>query len=144
MESGSKIFKKYSFSTKAAVIKINKILAILSDNSFTMHEIANQIHATFDHTRYYMKYLISEKKIYISSWQIDESSGRRLCRPCYRTGNRPDKPRPEKLTHYEKCLRYREKLAKDFDRLDKANIRRRLKRSVIKPDWTATWLMNNG
>lgn len=143
MEFGLKVSKKYSFSTQAATTKINKILDILSEKSLSRREIASQIHASFGHTRNYLNYLISEKKIYISSWKFDETGKKNMFRPCYRLGNKKNKPKPAKLTCSQRAARYREKLSKDLDRLDRVNMKRRLRRSVIKPDWTATWLMNN-
>lgn len=143
MESGSKIRNKYTFGYKASVAKINKILAAISNKSLSRRAIAEEIHLTHRYTKLYIDHLLAEKKIYISEWKFENQGNRPMFWPYYRAGNKKNKPKPPNLTRSQKCKRYREKLVKDLDRLDKFNMKRRLRRLVIKPDWSVAWMMNN-
>lgn len=141
MACGSKILNKYAFKTQASVAKINKILTILSDKALCRHEISKEIHVNYRHTKNYIDYLLAEKKIYISAWRLENKGERTMYWPYYRTGDKKSKPKPANLTQSEKSKRYRKKLSKDEDRLERINRNRRLKRVTIKPDWTASWMM---
>ena len=144
MASGLKILNRYSFSHKASVSKINKILDALSHKALCREQISETIHVTPRHAKIYIEHLLAEKKIYISEWKFENQGRRNMLWPYYRVGNKKNKPKPPNLTSSQKCKRYREKLVKDIDRLDKLKMKRKVKNLVIKPDWTATWIMNNG
>lgn len=141
MESGLKALNKYSFSTKASVAKINKILSLLSNKALCRHEIANEIHVNHRHTKNYLDYLLAENKIYVSKWCLENKGDRTMFWPYYRTGDKKSKKKPANLNASQKSKRYRQKLSKDDDRKEIINLRRRTKRRTIKPDWTASWLL---
>lgn len=140
MESGSKIFNRYSFSSKASRQKIEKILTILSQKSLSRKEISEQIHVNYRHTKNYIDHLINTKQIYISLWKFETQGELTRNWPYYKAGNKSSKPKPDALTISEKCKRYRQKLKKDDDRKEKLNLKRRAKRLTIKPDWTTSWI----
>lgn len=141
MASGLKILNKYSFSTQAAKLKIEKIIRLLSEKELSRRDLSEQVHLAYRHTKTYIDYLLLTKQIYISVWKLEAQGERTMSWPYYRAGDKKSKPKPDILTVAEKCKRYRKKLKKDDDRKEKANLRRRAKRITIKPDWTAAWLM---
>ena len=141
MESGLKSLNKYSFSSKAATTKINKILTSLSEKPLCRHDIAELIHSNYRHAKNYIDYLLAEKKIYISKWCLEHKGDRTMFWPYYQIGDKKSKPKPPNLTQAQKCKRYRKKLSTDEDRLDRIKSKRRNRRQVIKPDWTAAWMM---
>lgn len=143
MESGLKILNRYSFSSKAAQLKIEKILAATSSQSLSRNKLAEIAHLSKAHIKNYVKYLIDTKQIYISSWRLEKQGKQIRFWPYYHAGNKKSKPKPEKLSVSERSKRYREKLQKDVDRLEKRNFKRRAKRLTIKPDWTAAWMMES-
>lgn len=140
MESGSKTPKRYSFKSKASQQKIEKILDLISINQLCRRQISEQIHVNMPHTSNYIKYLLANKLIYISSWKLELQGERVMSYPYYRSGSKKSKPKPANLSIIEKSKRYREKLKKDEDRKEKINLRRKTKRMKIKPDWTTSWI----
>jgi hypothetical protein len=143
MESGSKILNRYSFSSQASISKINKLLDVLSKKALCRDEISKEIHVNYRHAKNYINHLLAEKKIYVSEWKLENQGERTMFWPYYRTGNRKSKPRPANLSPSERCKRYRKKLETDDIRKDRLNKKRRLKRLIIKPDWTASWMMES-
>lgn len=140
MESGLKILNRYSFSSTAAKLKINKILAAVSHRSLSRKQLSEIAHLSDVHIKNYINYLIATNKIYISTWKLEQQGKQIRFWPYYHAGCKKSKPKPEKLSSSERSKRYREKLKKDVDRLEKRNFKRRAKRLTIKQDWTSTWI----
>jgi predicted transcriptional regulator len=143
MESGSKLLDRYTFTSERSKLKIARILDVLSNNEMNKRQLAEESFMCYDMLGKYIKYLVDEKLIYISSWKLDFVKKTFKPIPYYKAGDKKSKKKPRPLTQKERYARGREKLAK-FDELAYIkHIKRKAK--LIKPhvDWATQWITPN-
>lgn len=133
MEPGSKILSRYTLTSNVSKIKIEKILKFVKNEARCSDDIEKEIYASKSCIKYYIRYLLQQKLIYIHDWIFCTKGKRTMSYAHYKAGNLPSKEKPKPLTFSKKSIRYREKLKKDIDRLDLANAKRRAKRYKIQP-----------
>lgn len=136
--------RKYTFTSKAATIKIEKILNYIKDKPASIPILSNEIHIVQRHCLTYINYLLQQKQVYISKWIREKTKRNEIMVPYYRAGSRKSAVRPPALTSAEKHRLYRKRRKADKDYIDLANEKRRLRRAKqkIQPksDWTFDWI----
>lgn len=136
------------FTSKASLVRIEKILEILS-SPMTVPEVRALVFLSKPTMNHYIYHLHEKKMVHISGWKRESVAGEQpYLRPIYRAGEGKDRPKPKAFTHTQNSKRRYHRLKRDNpEALDKILAKGRLYKRMMnfkpRPDIAAAWLFGN-
>jgi len=129
----------YKYTTTLNKQRINKIIEMCSHEQVNAYDIADTLNMRTDIARGFVRYMLDEKLIYVSDYQIYGKSWTRY----YMAGNKPNVDHDEYKEHYYMTSKQKKALAdsKRYKR-NKEEIKESTKPSKIKPDIASAWMFN--
>lgn len=100
------------------VRRMNVIRAALSGPARTLFELADDVCMCFARAKGYVDYLHGQGEVYIASWP-ERKAGKIYRTAAYRMGNRPDAPRPARLTSAQRQAAHVARIRLDQDKYDR-------------------------
>ena len=131
---------KMTFTSEAALRRIDKIQQLLRGQDLSMAEIAAEIHLTLYWTRAYINHLHAAGLLHIAKYDLRKQKhyDRHIALYCW--GEATDAIKPPAMNYLEKAHKRRAIIAADLELQDKELAKRRAKRIVPARDWAASWI----
>ncbi len=135
---------KMAFRMPAAVAKINKILALLSEKAMNLQQLCDEVHAVNRTMRMYLNYLHDNKQIYYSTYKYEKVGNRVMPNRYYKAGIHKDAKKPPPLPTKKRSQLARDRMNQDEEKKEFFLAKRRARRwakkfeSVGHPD--SQWL----
>lgn len=134
---------KMTFSTTLSLMRIKRILDMLSAKPTNVLAIAAALPISKRWAHKYLKHMHANGQIHITRWDKEVAErAKRHAIEIWAAGPGEDAPRPEPDGHLDRSRRAWKRLRADQDRLERVNARRRVKRRIKakRPDIAAAWI----
>lgn len=92
---------KSTYTQAAAVLKMDRIAAMLQDEDLIWTQVAEKLHVHKQTASRYLWHMAQQtpRRIHVCRWVEDEASFRKI--PMFRAGDKPNKRKPKPLTYAE-------------------------------------------
>ncbi len=124
--------KKMAFRMPAAVAKINKILALLSEKAMNIQQLCEEVHTVNRTMREYLNYLHDNKKIYYSTYKYEKVGNRIMPSRYYKAGSYRDAKKPAPLPPKKRSQLARDRMNLDEEKKEFFLAKRRARRWANK------------
>lgn len=124
--------KTMAFRMPAAVAKINKILALLSEKPMSIWQLCEQVHTVRRTMQVYLNHLHDNKKIYYSTYKYEKVGNRIMPTRYYKAGNHKDAKKPAPLPAIKRSQIARDRMNQDEEKKEFFLAKRRARRWANK------------
>ncbi len=128
-----------TFTSTAALNRIERIQQLLRHEPSTIQEIADAVFISLRYATDYIRHLREHGQVYICEYRRDDCKVNRVFRPLYAWGTGTDAPSPDRSSRARQA-EYRARIRADPEKWQRELARRKARRLKPRRDWTAEWI----